>query len=738
MNDLTFGRATADDAAMPRTGILPPDRAGAMPIVLRLLGIAKRRKWLLLGSLVVALILGFVATLLMTPQYTASATLEIQRETNRIVEVRGAQQESGPTDLEFYQTQYGLLRAQSLAERVATNMRLYQNANFFEMYGRDDIAKEIGEGSRAVSPSDRQERTREAADILLKNINISPMRMSRLVDVEFTSPEASFSAEVVNAWTEHFIEMTLARRFEATSYARRFLEQRLEQLRQRLEETERELVNYAAQQRIVSIPSSVSGSSDGSANASSIERPLIAENLASINSALNQAIAERTAAQARLSAAGGNTPEALQNQAISTMRARRAELASEHARLLTQFEPGYPPAQAIKSQLDELDRSIAREETRVRSTLQAGFDAARTRENSLRQRVEGLENDLVSLRNRTIQYNIYQREVDTNRQLYDALLQRYKEIGVAGGVGVNNISVVDQAIPPERPSSPRLLLNLALVLFVGAIVGVALAFILEQVDEAISDPGDVEGKLGVALLGTIPIADRPPSEEIADPKSALVEAYLSAQTNLAFTTSHGVPRSLAVTSTRPSEGKTTTSYALARLLARTGRKVVLIDADMRSPSMHGIFGVRNTKGLSNFLAGDDDTASMIHRGCTDGVALMTAGPAPPNAAELLIGDRISKLLEELAKEFDHVVIDLPPVMGLADTPLVSNQVEGVVFVVESHATRAGLAKMAVGRLRDAQAPILGILLTKFNTQRAHYGYGYDYGYGYGEDASRST
>lgn len=743
MNELTFGRVPGDDrsALSMRQAFAPAEGGannGAQPVVLRLLRIAKRWKWLLLGSIAVAAIVGLIATLLMTPLYTAQATLEIQRENNRIVSVRGVEPETSVSDMEFYQTQYGLLEARSLAERVATEMRLFENAAFFEAMGADVRATEIREGGRASSAADRQERVRAAADLLLRNIDIVPARTSRLVDVQFTSPDPTLSAEIVNAWTRHFIELTLSRRFEATSYARRFLEQRLQQLRTRLEESERALVSYASNQRIINIPSTSTSTSAAGGGQSTTERPLVAEDLASLNQQLNAAIGERTTAESRLRATGGSTAEGLENQAISTLRSRRAELAAEYARLTTQFEPEYPPAQALQNQIRDLDRSLAREEGRVRSTLRATYEAAAAREASLRARVEALQGDLLDLRGRTIQYNIYQREVDTNRQLYDALLQRYKEIGVAGGVGVNNISVVDPALPPGVPSSPRLVLNVLIALLIGGAIGAGLALALEQIDEAVSDPSDVERALGLPLLGAIPKTGEDPEAELEDRKSSLVEAYLSTQTSLAFTTDHGIPRTLTVTSTRPGEGKTTTSYALARSLGRTGRKVILIDADMRSPSLHGIFGVANAKGLSNFLTGSDDVESMIHRGLADGISLMTAGPSPPNAAELLIGDRVRKLTEALLGQFDHIILDVPPVMGLADTPLVASQVEGVIFVVESHATRTSMARVAIGRLQDANARVLGVLLTKFESRRAHYGYGYDYGYGYGENASKPT
>jgi capsular exopolysaccharide synthesis family protein len=367
--------------------------------------------------------------------------------------------------------------------------------------------------------------------------------------------------------------------------------------------------------------------------------------------------------------------------------------------------------------------------------LRASYDAAAARERMLRGRVENLESDLLDLRRRTIQYNIYQREVDTNRQLYDALLQRYKEIGVAGGVGVNNISIVDRAQVPAGPSSPNLLLNLLSSILIGAAVGVALALALEQLDQTITDPRELEAAIGLPLLGTIPKSNvDSPVEELEDPKTPLVEAYLSTQTRLAFTTDHGVPRTLAVTSTRPGEGKTTTAYALARQLARTGARVVLIDGDMRSPSLHALFGVSGERGLSNYLAGDDDAAAMMHS-CAGGLSLMPAGPPPPNAAELLTGGRLARLLGELRRGFDQVVVDAPPVMGLADTPLIGTAVEGVVFVIESRATPISMARVAVSRLRESKAKVVGVLLTKFEAEKVQYGYGYDYGYGYGSSTS---
>lgn len=739
MNDLTFRRAHVDERGEPiRPGAVADEPVReTQPLVVQYLRIAKRWRWLLLGSVVITTILGLVVTLLMTPQYTASAMIEIQRENDRILSVSGVEPEASSLDVEFYQTQYGLLRSQSLAQRVAADLRLHNSPEFFEMFGADAIAEGLRENrTAAVAAGPSRERIRQAGIILLRHLNVAPERLSRLVNLEFTSPDAQLSARIVNSWTRHFIETTLARRFEATSHARTFLEGRLAELRQQIEQSERTLVAYAARERIINVPT---GAPTSTGSASAVERPIVAEDLVALNQALSQATAERVEAQSRLQANGGSTTEALGNQAISALRTRRAELAAERARMLAQFEPEYPPARALADQISELDRSITREEGRVRSTLQGTYQAATAREEALRGRVQSLQSDLLNLRGRTIQYNIYQREVDTNRQLYDALLQRYKEIGIAGGVGVNNISAVDQAEVPLTPSSPRLIINLLVSILLGGVIGAGLALALEQIDETISDPTDVESALGLPLLGTIPKSETDDTvEELEDRKSSMVEAYLSTQTRLAFTTDHGIPRTLTVTSTRPAEGKTTTSYALAQSLARTGRRVIIVDADMRSPSLHHIFDVDNERGLSNYLSGSDDLAPMIRRGFNNGLALLSAGQTPPNAAELLTGDRIRQLISELASQFDHVILDVPPVMGLADTPLIASLVEGTVFVIESHQTRVGMARVAVGRLRDANARVLGALLTKFESKRAHYGYGYEYGYGYGENAGKSA
>ena len=704
--------------------------AEEMPLVRQYMRIAMRWRFVILGVVAASLLIALIVTLLMTPGYTASATIEVSRESGQVTNFEGVERKEGSADQEFYQTQYGLLRSRSLAERVATQLRLVDDPKFFELFGAAESEPALQLANGRYPASGRAERKRIAGEILLRNLGVEPARMSRLVEIRFTSPDPALSARIANAWAENFIQTNLERKVQATSYGRDLLQRQLAQQKQRLDESQRQLVGYASQQRIINLPA------QGAGENTTEGRSIVADNLASLNSALSQATADRITAEARYreTTAAGPSTESLRNGTITGLRQRRAELAADYQELMTQFEPGYPAARQVKAQMDQLDRSIANEERRVWGSIRADYEAAVARERGLQARVEQLKGSYLDLRRRSIQYNIYQQEVDTNRSLYEGLLQRFKEIGVAGGVGVNNISVVDPADVPQTPSSPRLFLNLMIALLGGTLLGVGLAFALEQIDETIADPAEVERRLGLPLLGSVPkVEGEEPRAALLDRKSDLVDAYLAVQTNLAFTTEHGVPRSLSVTSTRPAEGKSTTALAIATTLARAQRRVILVDGDMRSPSVHFLGGVDHDRGLSNFLSGQDDVTPLIFQMSDLGIDAMSAGPIPPNAAELLTGNRLAVLIERLLTTYDHVVIDSPPVMGLADAPLIASRVEGVIYTVESQGIRANMVKTALSRLASANAHVLGGVLTKFEARKAHYGYGYEYGYGYGRD-----
>lgn len=707
---------------------MPADQttgASEPPIIRQYLRIALRWRYVIIGCVAACLVMGLIITLLMTPQYTGDSTIEISRESDQVTNFQGVQREPDTADQEFYQTQYGLLKSRSLAERIAVSLNFVDNPNFFKIFGVKSKAGAFTLVDGRYPASGRAVRQRVAGAILLDHLKISPTPMSRLVDIKFTSPEPNMSARIANAWAYSFIQSNLDRKIQASSYGRNLLQQQLTQLKQKLDESQRQLVEYASEQKIINLP--------GPSGDASSERSIVADNLASLNGALAQATADRIQAEAQYQQAGraGESSEALGNLALNELRQQRAGLAAQYQQMMTQFAPGYPAAKALKAQIDQIDRSIASEESRVFGSLRTKYQQASARERDLQAKVNELKADYLDLRRRSIQYNIYQQEVDTNKALYDGLLERFKQIGVSEGVGINNVSIVDPADVPQRPSSPRVVLNLALALLIGLGIGAGLAFALEQIDEAIGDPAELERRLGLPLLGSVPkVENETPRDALLDRKSELVEAYLAVQTSLSFTTEHGVPRSFSVTSTRPAEGKSITALALATMLTRARRKVILVDGDMRSPSVHHLGGVGHDHGLSNYLAGDDNIEALIFPMSEFGFMAMTAGPIPPNAAELLTGNRLAVLINRLLEHYDHVIIDSPPVMGLADAPLIATRVEGVIYTVESHGIRSSLVKTALGRLTAANARIMGAVLTKFDAKKAHYGYGYGYEYGY--------
>jgi polysaccharide biosynthesis transport protein len=716
--------------AAPAASIIGNDDAAPqLSIVAEYWRIILRRKWVILGCLIAGLAAGLLWNAMSSRMYTATSTIEISRDDVQVLEGEGVQRQSTANDQEFYQTQLGLLRSRALAERVARNLRLSRDPAFREAFGFD---AEESETNASVPRSSRQAaeaELRRIRDVLLAHVAIAPPRNSRLHDISVTTPDAALSARIADAWAQGFIEANIARGLDQTQFARTFLEAELQRLRQRLEQSERLAVGYATRNGILLIQTT-NESGEGVSSQSLTEQSLVA-----YNTELAEAVANRVAAEAAFRAGASATPSA-DGAALAVLRQRRAELSAEYRQLLVQFEPQYPAARAIAEQIAQLDRSIGTEESRSRRTqrgeLQALYRAALARENGLRARVGEATGRVSSERNASIQYAILQRDVDNNRQLYDAILQRFKEVGVAAGVGRTNVALVDRADVPGAPSAPNLPLNLLLGGLIGVLAGFVFTIVREQIDIAINDPAEVDRQIGLPLLGTLPDFGGNPDavhDLLADPKSMLSDATLSLRTRIGFTTTHGFPRTIAVTSSLPAEGKSTMALALANGLVATRKRVLLIDADMRSPSVNELVGVSNATGLANALAGEDDLGSLIVRPKDYGFDVMAAGPNPPNAAELLASDRMQTILSLLQSRYDYIVFDAPPVIGLADALLVSANVEATLYVIRAHATRVNEVRVALQRLRGVPNHIIGAALTHYDQRHSAYGYGYGYDYG---------
>lgn len=703
------------------------DRRKADPDEIDLLAywhILVKRRRLIAGVLAGVVALALLLTLMTQPLYRASALMQVEKEGPPIVATQGAMPFYDGWDPEFLNTQYELLRSRALAERVANEMNLTAET----LQGLNDpgwLGRVIGllrpapkaKAEDANRPQSSEALLKQATGIIQGGLSVEPVKESRLVRLSFDSPDPAFSARVANAVAEGFIASSLERRMGTTSYAKTYLEDQLQQTKGKLEDAERKLVEFAQQEGLV--------------NTGSEGTSLATQNLTELNGLLAAAQSDRIRAQARWrqASSGAMASDMLSSSSVGALQQQRAALQGQYQQKLAVFKADYPEMVQLKAQIDAVNREIGAELGRLRASVKAEYDAASSNEGMLKAQIANLRGEALDTDSRSIQYNILKREADTNRQMYDSLLQRFKEVGAAGDVRTNNISIVDRAQGGFR-FKPNLLMNLAMGLLAGLLLGVLLAFVLEFLDDTLKTPDDLEQKLKLAVLGIIPkLAPKQNLTEVsADPRSAFSEAYRSVRTALQFATDHGVPRSLLVTSPSPSEGKSTSALALARNFAQLGKRVLLIEGDLRNPSLHRALGVKGELGLSNLLSGANTLSEVTLNTDEERLSVILAGPLPPNPAELLSGSKFVSMLTVACEHYDQVIIDGPPVLGLADSPILSNVVEGTLLIVTSGKTRIATAQQALKRLLAARGRIVGALLTKYDAKAAGYGQGYLYNY----------
>ncbi|WP_072387196.1 polysaccharide biosynthesis tyrosine autokinase [Hyphomicrobium sp. CS1BSMeth3] len=695
-------------------------------LLLESLRIALKRKWLILTIAFVAVAIGGLRTLMITPLYSAAVRVQVEPQSLKIVE-RG-QVEQPETGDAFLRTQIELLRSNAIAQRVSKLAGLADDPDFFKPreFSILEAARSFLGGAAAqeeVTPS-KAALEEAAAGIVASNQSVRPLPGSRLVDISYSDPSPARAARVANAYADAFIASNLDRRLQANVYAKAFLEDQLVQLKVRHEEAEKAVVAFAEKEEFVVTS----------------EKSSIAEaNLSAANAALGGLIAERIKTEQLWRQVEKideiNLPQFLLNPVVQGLRSARNVLDGEYKEKLQTFKPGYPAMVQISNRMKEIDRQIAAEVKAIKDSHKAAFEQARRQEDEMRARIETLRVETLDLQRRGIQYDNLRREAATLRTLYEGLLQRHKEVDVAGGIGANNIFIVDRAEAPGAPYAPNLVRALLMALVIGLGGGCGAAYLLERLDDAVRLPEELERVTALPTLGVIPDVGEPGEAERAliDPRSGLAEAYRSLCTALQFATEQGLPKSLLVTSAMPGEGKSVTSLAVARHFANMGLRVLLVDADLRNPSMHHKLGLEHTVGLSSYLSGELSPPEAFQGTDIPNLTFMSSGPLPTNAADLLAGPRLLSLLSVGMETFDLIVLDSPPIMGLADAPLLSNAAATTLLVVSSGKARSGQVRGALKRLRFARGPVIGTALTRFDARNAGYGYGYAYGYGYGVD-----
>ncbi len=684
-----------------------------------LLRIAQHWRWLILGAVALGIAFAVIVTLLTTPIYRAWVSLEVNPPTFEVSDEQSKQRQAYQDPYDVVATQVGLLNSKSVAERTAQELNLGNNPNFIPQKG------------------DASSRLRQATRMVQANLKADVPKDGQLIKFSFDSASPQLAATIANGVAESFINTSLQRRYEASAYARKFLERQIAKTRGDLEKSERSLVAYAQAEGIIN----TAVGSDGKPGNTDAGSPQ-GESLIALNKALADATARRVAAEGAYRGALASGPTTDVTTSTLVLRQQRAALEADYQQKRTFMKPDHPDMQSIRAQIDELDKQIARESSQMsasrNNTLLQEYRAASSAEAALQGKVAGLKGAVLNLRGRSIQYNILQRDVDTNRSLYDALLQRYKEIGVAGGIGSAPVSIVDRADTPASPFKPNLLFNLLLGIAGGLLAGLGAAIGLEFMNDTIKTREDVRSKLGIACLGAVPKTGAKDTfiDDLKDPASVVSEAYSAVVAALRFSTEAGMPKVLLVTSTQPSEGKSSTALALAQNFARREKRVLLVDGDLRKPAFKA---ASDKTGLTKLLTSDDGIDGHVVETQHENLNLLPSGPIPPNPADLLSTGRIRSILNEAAEKFDVVIVDAPPTLGLADVPLIASAAGQVMFVVESGKTRTRAAIESLNRIESTGAHVLGATLTKSADSGTGYGYKrYGYGYGYGKLDKKRT
>ncbi|MRD46851.1 polysaccharide biosynthesis tyrosine autokinase [Caenimonas koreensis DSM 17982] len=718
------------------------DEANALTLA-DLLQMVLKHKWTLLLVILISVSIAGVNTFLLRPTYRATAVLQIERAPARIVDFNqggGDVDQMAVDESVGLKTQYELLRSRSLAERVIDDMQLDRSKTALTPAAKANPAPassanssnsyldRIISGYRKLStPStqDAQFLGREAVvGAFLGALSVDPIPNSRLVRVSVDNADPMLAARVANATVQTFVSLGQERRIESSSYAKVFLEDQIKQVKGKLEESERRLQQYAQQKQILAL--------DDKTN-------VVNQSYMDFATALSKAEQDRIRAEAMYNEVKANPERALQAQeskTLQTFKEAKAKLEVEYQQNLRIYKPDYPKMVQIRAQITQIDDQIKAEHGNVQSLVKAQFDAAAAQERQLRERLNQTRKEVLTTQDNSIDLNLLRREVDTNRQIYDSLLQRLKQIGISSNLTTNNISIVDAATPPLFPYKPNLQSNLVAGLGIGVFLGLCLIFVLEYMDDSIKFPEEVERVLGVPLMGVIPVGEKKRSTQNSialdvhgDPRSSIAEAYRSVRTALQFSTSHGAPTRLLITSTTRDEGKSTTALALAINFTQMGHHVLLVDGDMRNPSVHKMLGISNDMGLSNLLSAETRGEQLIQTTTIPKLSVLTAGPPPPNPVDLLMGPKLLQLLDKAgAVGISHVIVDGPPILGIADSIVLGNQIQDILFVVRAASTRKSNIRDALRRLRLSGLAPRGTVMT-FAPARAMKGYGAYYGYG---------
>jgi capsular exopolysaccharide synthesis family protein len=728
----------------PRTEILPPEfdlsAFSANPGFSRfasrestlgeILGTLGKRKWIIVTTVLVTLTVGVLISARTKPQYSATARIAIGKESGENFGFKDSQPTGDSEDYDYtvsMDTQTNILQSNRIALEVIKNLRLDENRAF----AGDLAAATPKTGDVGIQ---RIDHTRDAALLALFHaaMKVSSVRNTRILDISFRSPDPALAAEIADDIVATYIENNYRTRYETTMQSSDWLAKQISDLKQRVETSQEKLIRYQRENGMLGIDE---------------KQNIITQKLDDLNKSLTEAQADRITKQAAYETArAGKFDEVYEPNSLgASLFQQEANLRSQYAQITTTFGSNYPKSLEIKNQIDQTRRSIEAENQRRLTRLQSEFASAQAREAMLARALDQQKLEANQVNEKSIEFSILKRDLDANRTLYEGLLQKLKEAGVTASLRSSNIRIVDNARVPTTPVSPNWPRNLEVSLSLGLIGGIVLTFLVEALDTTVRTPDETQALLGLPSLGLIPHSNALKSAGVSRslrsvsssltshnastliaqsrPNSDIAESFRSLRTSILLSSAVKRPNVILFTSPMPQEGKTTTCVNMAIVLAQRGGRVLLVDADVRRPSMHSIFGLSNVVGLSSVLADLEDIESAVQQ-CHSipNLFVLTAGPTPPHPAELLGSERMQQLLERFRTEYDQVILDSSPINLVTDPAVLSPHTDAVLLVVRAGMTSKNALRHARDHLLQINAPLRGVVV---NDARLH---SFDYHY----------
>ena len=737
-------------AVIPAPSVLPWEQMPREPHLLDYLIILRKHQWLILTFLVTVVTVVTIASFKMKPVYEAAARVEVDKESQGMVPF---QQGNGYDDeyvdmQEYVETQTKILQSETLALQTIKSLDLGRYPEF----GGSSSALVFKQGGAAP-------KRPAILGAFLGDLSVKMVPNSRLIEVRFEAQDPQLAAQVVNAHVQNYIELNFRSKYDATTQASNWLSAELEELRIKVQKSEDARLAYERANQIWQIDE---------------KQDITTQKLADLSKAVTAAqtsLAEKEALYRM--AASGNVdalPAAQANPVVQDLLKRKSELDQSYADAVNQYGPNYPKVERLAEQQKEVAGDLAGARKTMVESIQQEYTTARSRTELLQEALDKQKADANDLAEKLVQYHILQHDAESNKTLYDGLLQKLKEASITAGLRSSNIRVVDPALVPTVASRPQKARNILLGFLVGLVGGVGLAVFREYLDNTVKSPDEVEALTGLPSLAVVPslpglgnsqgrlsrrrkdkalqAATGPRVELLAyvQPKSQISEAFRALRTSLLLSQADHPPQVILVTSAMPREGKTTAAVNLAVTLAQLGDSTLLMDSDLRKPGIRRALNLPPGKetGLSSYLAGvcSLDEITFAHPAIPNLSVLMT-GPVPPSPADLLSSYRLRDAITELRHRFKFVVIDSPPIMAATDAVILSALTDGVLLVVRSGET----PKEAFTRARDVlvsvKSRILGVVLNAVDSSAPDYYYSYRYypyayGYGYGEDVDKDS